>query len=370
MRVAANLAFVVPGAVGGSEEYSVRLLRALADHQDDDVEVTVVGAKNFFTSHPKLDCHAALPFRGPAHRRPYRVVIESTWVTHATRDFDLVHHFGGRIPARRPGCPTVVTVHDIQPLDMPENFSALKQRYLASALPRTVLGADVVVTPSAWVRRQIIDRFGCAPDRVRVVSSTSDPGVIHGTVHPVVASLGDRPLIIYPAVSHPHKNHRVLLDVLPALIDAHPDVLVVFTGGAGRYATPLEAAIRALDPEGQHIRHLGRVEAATLAELTARADVMAFPSRYEGFGLPVLEAMHRGTPVVAASTTALPEGLGNAGVLVDPGDIEGWAAALSGLLGDEMRRAELAVAGTARAEAYSPASSAAALLSVWRDAVS
>jgi alpha-1,3-rhamnosyl/mannosyltransferase len=112
------------------------------------------------------------------------------------------------------------------------------------------------------------------------------------------------------------------------------------------------------------------VEAATLAELTARADIMAFPSRYEGFGLPILEAMHRGTPVVAADATAIPEVLGDAGVLVDPGDVDGWADALSGLLGDDMRRAELAVAGTARAEAYSPASSVAALLGVWHDAVS
>lgn len=370
MRVAANLAFVVPGAVGGSEEYSVRLLRALADHQGDDVEVTVIGGDSLFASHPKLGGHASMSFRGPVQRRPYRIAVESTWLAHATRDFDLVHHFGGRIPARRPGCPTVVTVHDIQPLDLPQNFSALKQRYLAYALPRTVHGADIVVTPSDWVRQQIIDRFGLDPAQVRVVSSTSDPGVINGAVHPVVASLGDRPLIIYPAVSHPHKNHRVLLDALPAVIDAHPEVLVVFTGGAGRCAAPLEAATRALDPEGRHVRHLGRVEAATLAELTARADVMAFPSRYEGFGLPILEAMHRGTPVVAADAAAIPEVLGDAGVLVDPGDVDGWADALSHLLDDDTRRAELAVAGTARAEAYSPATSAAALLSVWHDAVS
>ncbi len=369
MKVAANLAFVVPGAVGGSEEYSVRLLRALADHGDDEIDVTVVGSKSLFAAHPKFGGHSTLAFRGPVQRRPYRVAVESTWLAHATRSFDLVHHFGGRIPARRPGCPTVVTIHDIQPLDMPENFSALKQRYLGYSLPRTVHGADVVVTPSRWVRQQIIDRFGLDPARVRVVSSTSDPGVINGTVHPVVAALGERPLIIYPAVSHPHKNHRVLLDALPAVIDAHPDVLVVFTGGAGRYAGPLEAATRALDPDGRHVRHLGRVEAATLAELTARADVMAFPSRYEGFGLPILEAMHRGTPVVAADATAIPEVLGDAGVLVDPGDVDGWAEALNELLGDDMRRAELAVAGAARADAYSPASSAAALLGVWHDAV-
>ncbi len=369
MKVAANLAFVVPGGVGGSEEYSVRLLRALAALGSDDVDVTVIGSQQLFAEHAKLGGHACLPFRGPVHRRPYRIAVESTWLAHATRDFDLVHHFGGRIPARRPDIPTVLTVHDIQPLDMPENFSTLKQRYLAYALPRAIRGADVVVTPSAWVRGGIIDRFDLDPARVRVVSSTSDPGVVNGAVHPAVAALGDRPLIIYPAVSHPHKNHRVLLDALPAIIDAHPDVLVVFTGGRGRCAEPLDATSRAIDPAGRHIRHLGRVEAATLAELTARADVMAFPSRYEGFGLPVLEAMHRGTPVVAANTTAIPEVLGDAGVLVDPGDVDGWAQALSGLLADDVRRAELAVAGTARAEAYSPASSAAALLGVWRDAV-
>jgi len=366
MRVVANLSFVVPGAVGGSEEYSVRLLDAVRASDDSGIDLAVAGSSALFNAYPRLAPAGHLSFRGPAGLRAYRAAVESTWLTRVTSDAALVHHFGGRLPSRRTA-RTVVTVHDIQPLDMPHNFSPLKRRYLEWALPRTVNGADMICTPSRWVADRLIERMAADPERVRVVSSTSNPGRIRGPVAPEVAVIGDRPLVLYPAITHPHKNHSVLLTAMHRVVREHPDAVLVLTGGSGRAHDEVLTQARRLDPDGLFIRHLGRVAASTLAELTARADVVAFPSLYEGFGLPVLEAMHRGTPVVAADATALPEVLGGAGVLVAPDDSEAWGHALSALLGDDERRAGLAVAGTARAASYSVEGAARTLTAAWRD---
>ncbi|MGB0502359.1 MAG: glycosyltransferase, partial [Acidimicrobiales bacterium] len=128
------------------------------------------------------------------------------------------------------------------------------------------------------------------------------------------------------------------------------------------------ARIAEADPDGSFIRHLGRIEERELMGLLADADLVAFPSRYEGFGLPVLEAMHGGTPVVAADSTCLPEVLGEAGVLVDVDDVEAWASTIVDLLGRPERRAEMAAAGAVRAERWAPPVAAATLVEAWRDA--
>ncbi len=368
MRVVANLSFVLPGAVGGSEEYSIRLIDALAASESDDIELSVAGSTSLFAAHPALGAGNRLAFSGPAHNRAYRLAVESSWLPRSTRGAALVHHFGGRVPARR-SAPAVVTIHDVQSLDLPENFSPVKRRYLGLALPRTVAAAAMICTPSQWVADRVVERLGADPARVRVVSSTSDPRRVSGPVAPEVAEIGDRPLVLYPAVTHPHKNHVVLLAAMERVIREHPEALLVLTGGPGRIHHEVIAHAHRLDPEGRFIRHFGRVAAPTLAELTARADVMAFPSSYEGFGLPVLEAMHRGTPVVAADITALPEVMGGSGVLVAAHDSEAWADALSALLSDDERRAELAVSGVARAATYSAGAAVEALTAAWRDAV-
>jgi glycosyltransferase involved in cell wall biosynthesis len=105
-----------------------------------------------------------------------------------------------------------------------------------------------------------------------------------------------------------------------------------------------------LDTPG--VRRLGKVDEATLDALYRRAMLCALPSRYEGFGLPALEAMARGCPVVASSVTALPGVVGDAGVLVRPGDVAGWTAALRELLGDASARADLSARGTSRAATF------------------
>ena len=143
-----------------------------------------------------------------------------------------------------------------------------------------------------------------------------------------------------------------------------PDLLLVLTGGAG----PEEAAVRARAERlgvGDRIRRTGRIPAEHLDALYRGAAALAFPSRFEAVGLPVLEAMARGCPVVAADATGLPAVVGDAGDLVAPGDVDAWAVALRRVVEDDAHRAELVAAGRHRVQAWAPAASAARLVDAW-----
>lgn len=367
IRVVANLSWLVPGGVGGSEEYAVRLLDAVIEHGPADIELRIVGSAALRTAHPSLRRVGFDDVAGPLERRGYRVLAESTAVHRLTRHADLVHHFGGRIPARHHG-NDIVTVHDLQPLQLPANFSAVKRRYLAWVLPRSARAARLICTPSRWVAETVVAELGVDPDTVRVVPSTyGRAGVDTGALDTgLVDELGSGPVVVYPAVTHPHKNHEVLLTAADRLVATHPDLVLVLTGAPGRADDRVDALSRAA---AVTVVRPGRVTAPVLAALVDRADVLAFPSRYEGFGLPVLEAMHAGTVVVAADATALPEVLGGGGLLVDPDSPDAWADTIERVLDDPALRARLVAEGRSRADEFSPAAAAARLIDVWRSSV-
>jgi alpha-1,3-rhamnosyl/mannosyltransferase len=139
------------------------------------------------------------------------------------------------------------------------------------------------------------------------------------------------PFVLYPAITYPHKNHVMLIEAFALLRATHPDAVLVLTGGAGSCEPEVATAIERCGV-GRSVRRLGRVSRSEVDGLFAAASAVAYPSRYEGFGLPVLEALGAGTPVVAADAASMPEVLGGAGQLVDPDDPEAWAAALGRVL--------------------------------------
>ena len=364
-KVLVNLCWIVPGAVGGSEEYTTRLLRAVAATDADDVQVELAAPAELAEAHPELaDRFATATFRGPAELRPYRVALESTWLRRRSGGADVVHHFGGRLPARRAG-RTVLTIHDLQPLDLPANFSRTKRAYLGWALPRSARHADLVCTVSDWVAAGVVDRFGVDPARVRVVPSTWDAAIEPDAADPLVAGLGPGPVIVYPAATYPHKDHTTLIRAATRLAERHRQLQLVLLGGAGRAERDVA---RAVGEAGAAVRIVrpGRVAPSSVVSLLARADVLAFPSRYEGFGLPVLEAMRLGTAVVAADAAALPEVVADAGLLVAPAAVDAWVDALDAVIADAALRDRLVAAGRTRAQGFAPRRAAHRLLDAWR----
>jgi alpha-1,3-rhamnosyl/mannosyltransferase len=371
LRVGLNALFVVPGVVGGSEDSTVATLTALAGTSAaDDLAYTLFVQKAFATRYPEVAAAfetTVMPV--PGRVRSVRVAAESSWLAATTRraGLDLTHHLGGTIPAVRAG-PAMVTVHDLQPLDLPENFAAVKVAYLRRALPRTVRAARAVVTPSEFVRQGVIERFDAHPQKVVVVPhgvGRAESGTSEDELRRRYRLAGR--WLVLNAITYPHKGHLLLLEAFAGVARRHDDVDLVLCGGEG----PSEPQVRELIEHlglGDRVRRTGRIPRADVDGLLDHAVALAFPSRYEGFGLPVVEAMSRGCPVVAAATTALPEVVADGGVLLDPDDVGAWQEALLALLGDEAERRRLAAAGRARAARLSWASTAAELTRLHRRA--
>ena len=355
--IAVNLLSVVPGRVGGAEEYAVRVLSAYAQHGPADIRPVLYVLDGFQTAHPELVGSfetEVCPVNG--YSRGRRVLAESTWL--ARRATGAVHHFGGRLPWRT-GRPTAVTIHDLQPLDHPERFSTTKAAYLSWALPRSIRRADVVVGVSDRVTQRLSEGFPIDPQKIVTVSS----GVPEVAEQPAVST--GPPTILYPAATYPHKNHLVLIDAFNQLAERHPEVRLVLTGGAGRAETQVATAV-ANSPHTSRIDRTGRVPENELVQRMAAATVLAFPSSYEGFGLPVLEAMALGVPVVVGADTPAADLVAEPAQMIDPTDANAWAEALALLISEPNQRHQAALQGLARAQTHLWEHSAAQLEQAWR----
>ena len=367
-RVGVNLLWLRPGQVGGTETYLTRVLRAIASVRPPDIELHLFVLPTFPDAHP--DLAAAFPTHVaplPSPARPLRVAAEATWLGAAAvrRGLELIHHGGGTVPPVRT-VPALVTVHDLQYLTFPDTFSAVKLLFLSRMVPQAVRRSRIVTTTSEYVRGRIIEAFAVPGDRVMVVPPVaSEPPVERREVALVAARLQiEGPYFVYPtAAPYPHKNHAVLIDALAGV----PDATLVLTGQPWPPDSPLAQRARELGVASR-IRHTGYVDPGDLDALYRGAVATLFPSKYEGFGMGVLEAMARGCPVVAAATTALPETVGGGGLLADADDPAAWAGAMSRLLADPDQRDALGRAAAARAATFTPEQGAAAQLAAYERA--
>jgi glycosyltransferase involved in cell wall biosynthesis len=371
MRVGCNLLWLVPGSVGGSETAIVSLLREIGDHQPEDVELSLYVLDAFAGTYPDLvERFPTRPVPLTGRLTPLRVAAENTWLaSQAHRDgLDLVHHMNAVLPAVR-RTAGIVTVHDLQPFDMPDNFHPVKRAYVQRSVPRSVRKSRLVLTPSEFVRRAIIDRFGVPPERVRATLWGVDPPSTDVAVGQVQARYGlPRRWFVYPAVTWPHKNHELLIRAFATVAAREHDVVLVLTGGEAQSEDRVRAQIAGTGLRGR-VRRTGLIPRRDMLAIMRGAVALTFPSRYEGFGLPVLEAMSLGTPVLAGDAAALPEVVGDAARLIATDDADAWGAAMLDLLQDGDERERLIAAGHQRVGAYSWATTARETLAAYRDAV-
>ena len=362
--VGVNLSWCVPGGVGGSEQYLVRQVLGLAE-MDAPYDLTVYAPRGFVAAHPDVAA-AVRTVEAPSdgRSRALRVALEHAWLAPRSRQHRLMHHGGGTLPSLTPGA-TLLTVHDVQYLDYPEYFGVVKLRWLRSRVPSSLRRATAVAVPSEFVRGTLARVSGGARGPVHVVRHGVEPRL--GSAATSEADLrrryhlGDAPVVVYPAVTHPHKNHAFLLDLL-----AGPwrDVVLVLAGSAGRAEAEVAARASALGIAGR-VRRVGRVRDEDRDGLLSMAEALVFPSRYEGFGAPLIEAMALGVPVVASNCAAVPEVVGDAGIVL-PLRTASWAAVL-----DEVRarRADLVARGRRRATEFTSRASAEDLVVAYESAM-
>jgi len=369
LRVGLNLLWLVPGEVGGSETWVSGLLAHLAGHPVAGVDAVAFAAPALLEAHPWLGAFEVV--RAPAAvgpSRPLRVLAESSWLAVAARrrHVDVLHHLGGTIPPLR-ATPAVLTVHDLQPLHFPEHFGALKRAYLRARLGPSARRARLVTAVSDFTRRDVVERLGVPAEHVALTPPAVDPDPPEppGDDGLRDALRLDRPWFVYPAITYAHKDHATVVRALAEV----PDALLVLTGGAGPEEQRLAVLAERLGV-ADRVRRTGRVPFAVLDRLYRGAVACTFPSRFEAVGLPVLEAMARGCPVLAADATALPDVVGAAGELVAPGDPGAWAAAMRGQLDSlgSADRARSVALGRERVRAWAPAASAARLVEAWESA--
>jgi alpha-1,3-rhamnosyl/mannosyltransferase len=326
--IGVNLTWLRPRLVGGTETYIRRVLRA-ATAGDPTIEWHLYGSQEAIAA--VLPDGAIVDSHTPSKRALppiLRVVAERTWLPRSIdSSIQIMHHPGGTLPFVGTA-PSLLTIHDLQPLDVPGNFWPLKQRFLARAIPNAVHRADLITTPSDWVRDSIVDRFGVDADRVVTVSAFAEPVDLSMPTQPSteLEEIFERgPVFFYPAMTLAHKNHLALFEAFDDAVRHDPDIQLVCTGATGRDDKDIRARAQATSPR---IHMLGHIPRTDLDALFMRSEALVFPSRYEGFGLPVIEAQNAGLPVICSNTTALGEIAGDGATLLAPDDRNAWTAAL------------------------------------------
>jgi glycosyltransferase involved in cell wall biosynthesis len=317
---------LVPGVVGGSEIYVRELLSGLARVGTNDVRAVVPPqASDAADGLPHV---VATDYRGPRLVAMARAAADLRFAR-LVADADVVH-YPLTVPVPRARGRTIVTLHDLQHRDLPALFSRAERGYRLVAYDRAAKRADRVVVISEFVKERAVELLGIPADRIVVVPL----GVDHSTLAP--RSVAREPFVLYPAKPWRHKNHARLFSAFELLREARPELRLVLTGGGE--LPPL--------PEGVESR--GHVPRADVIDLMQRASALVFPSLYEGFGLPPLEAMACGCPVACSNAASLPEVVGDAARLFDPNDAQAIAAAVADVLDDPAPWVERGLARAAR----------------------
>jgi glycosyltransferase involved in cell wall biosynthesis len=242
----------------------------------------------------------------------------------------------------------LVSVHDLTPLRFPELANDDTRQYPA-LLRRALARGSEVQTGSAFIAAEIVELLGAAPDRVHVVPY----GVTVGAGDPAKGrAQAGGPYVLALGTVEPRKDLPSLVKAFDAVAAVEPELRLVVAGPDGWGVEAYAAAVAAAHHRDRIVR-LGWVADDARADLLAGAAVFAYPSRYEGFGLPPLEAMAAGVPVVTTAAGSLPEVVGDAAVLVEPGDVGALATGLTLALTDEATRAGLVERGRARAAGFS-----------------
>ena len=370
MHVGLNLVYLVPGETGGMEVYARELIPRLATA--DGVRVTAfVNREAAGVDGPWQDIdHELVPVW--ARRRHEWVRGEQQHLPRLARrrGCDVVHSLASTAPLWGPFA-RVTTVHDLNYRMVPEAHLGLLGLGMRVLVPAAARRSRRVIVDAASTAGDVVRHLGVGRDRIDVVplgvgqEPAGEP--TPGDELRARFALGERPVLLSASAKRPHKNLVRLLDA-HARLDPAIRPMLVLPGYATLHEATLIGRAAALGTT-EHVRFLHWVDRNDLEGLYAIASAFVFPSLYEGFGLPVLEAMRRGVPVACSNRASLPEVAGDAALLFDPVDVGAIAAAIARLNTDGELRDRLAEAGRRQADRFDWDRTAATTVSSYRTAL-
>ena len=378
MHVGFSLLTLFPGRVGGSEANVRGLLGEFSQGNGPD-RVTVLANRAVAERYPELIAGPVTLHRVRSYRSgsstPTRLaaMVTAAIAPRAVAcdvpgGLDVLHHPVTVPIPRVPGVPVVSTVYDVQHHDLPQLFSRAEREFRRWAYDRAARAADIVVTTSEYSRSRLVDVTGIAPAKVHVVRMgidlqrfTPEPGEADEALR---KRLPER-YVVYPGNLWAHKNHDRLVQALGRCTDR--EVALVLSGQRyGKAEELMATAMRA--GVADRVHHLGFLEPEEVPALLRGARAMVFPSLYEGFGSPPLEAMACGCPVASSRRASLNEVLGDAALELDPDDVDSIADAINLVISDEGLRSRLRTSGLRRAAQFTWSAAAARHSSIYENA--
>lgn len=350
----------------GNETYAQGLMQAFLEQPPADIDFVFYHARSMAEPHPPVGFRRLRP-QWPGLRIP----LSTPWALYRDR-IDVAHFQYFAPPVRI--CPTILTIHDLSFERYPEFFPVAMALRMRLLMPFQARRASHIIAVSEATRRDIIELYGVASERVSVVHN----GVAQGfaapvdpeLAHRVLARFGiERPFIVCVGNLCTRKNQRAVVRVFGRLLDRHAiEHDLVLIGQTTESARDIMVEIEGLKRKGR-VHVTGFVGSDELRALYAGATASVYVSLYEGFGLPVVESMACGTPVLTSSVSCMAEIAGDAALLVDPRDDEALAAGLLRLVEDSELRCRLGGAGRIRARQFSWSEAARRTLQIYRQAV-
>ncbi len=360
----------------GIGRYTRELVKAVLIESKDD-QFTLISARrphnaqveNPFLSSPSNAVYKEIPINERwLHRIWYRLKIPLS-VQNFTGRLDLFHSPDFVLPPISKKTPTLLTVHDLSFIRFPETFTPALITYLNRIVPWSINRATHILADSQATKDDLATHWNVPREKVSVLYSgvsdmfkpITDPHSIK-KVHKKY-NLGEKPYLISVGTIQPRKNYQMLIRAFRPVAENFPNDLII-VGGKGWMHDQILDEVEIQGLSGR-VHFLGFVDDADLPALYSAATLFTSPSLYEGFGLPILEAMACGVPVMASDVSSMPEVVGDAGVLLPAKDTAAWSQAMMDLIEDMSRRTKLVGAGFLRARKFTWSKSARELVTIY-----
>jgi glycosyltransferase involved in cell wall biosynthesis len=357
LRIGINALYLLPGKVGGSEIYIRNLVQSLLEIDRDNTYFIFINKESqgiFPESDPRVKI-----IRCPleATRRPVRILWEQFIlpIQVLRHKIDVLLSPGMTSPFF---ClvPSVLVIYDLQHINQPQNFLRTYLFFLKTILYLSAKTSEGIITISEHVKKDIIQHYGISPEKIMVgyLAVNKDRFFPIGgeDIEPIRTKYKlPEHYILYAAALLPHKNHKRLLQAFKEIHDSMPELTLVFTGA---WETGSDKTMSSISASGLQdaVIMLGWLPFEDIPALYRGAELVVYPTLHEGFGLPVLEAMASGVPVVCSRIEPLVEIAGNAALLVDPYNPSDIARGILSVLRDKTLRMKLVEAGIQRAKTF------------------